>query len=386
MTTFALEGPKWSIPVVTWAFAAPVTGVFSSTITGAYALLVQSAFARWDDVINIGFQLINTPATADIIIGFTDFGATNGQVGETDYSYGGTSLNFFPGIKIRVEDLAERPAPVVNGAATYQGTQATLNQVVLHEIGHALGLNHDSDPAALMYTQASSINRDIGPSDLAGIHQLYAAPSFSQTNTVTGNATHPDGELYSGPVSYLTRQYIYDGPDAVAMSTNQANVFLKGGAKDDALTVVSGQNVLDGGTGSNFLTGGTGTDEFYVDGRGGQVSWGTLVNFHAGDKATFWGFDPAISTRYWSATAEGAGGYQGATMHANLFGTGTNASITFAGLTQAQVDQFTITTGRIGTDVYLQIVAPTPAPVSFSFGGSFEQLVPPPMSLIILPV
>ena len=84
MPTYVLEGPKWKSPTVTWAFAA-TGGTFSSVMTGLYQDLVQAAFARWDDLINIGFQQVSTPATANIVVGFTTFGTINRQVGDTDY-------------------------------------------------------------------------------------------------------------------------------------------------------------------------------------------------------------------------------------------------------------------------------------------------------------
>ena len=358
MLSYALEGPRWTSPTVTWAFAAS-GGTFSSAITGLYQDLVQAAFARWDDLINIGFQQVSTPATANIVVGFSTFGAANGQVGETDFGYYPTAGTFVSGVKVRIEDPAERAAPIVNGTPQYQGTQATVSQVILHEVGHAIGLDHDSSPTALMYAQASSQNRDVAASDIDGIHQLYAAPSFTLIDTTANVTTHPDGVAYNGPVSYLARQYLYGGTNAVVIGSSQANVFIKGGAKDDALAVTSGQNVLDGGTGSNFLVGGTGNDTFFVDGRGGQISWGTLVNFHPGDSATLFGFDPAISTRTWSATPEGAAGYQGATIHADLFRQGVNSSITFAGATQADVNRYVITTGTtVDGNVYLSVVNP----------------------------
>ena len=358
MTTYALEGPKWATPIVTWAFA-PAGGMFSSGVTGDFQSLVLAAFARWDDLINIGFQQVSTPAVANILVGFSDFGSTSAQVGETDYGYLPTAGTFVSGVKIRIEDPTERPAPVVNGTPQYQGTQATVEQVLLHEIGHAIGLAHDDSPAALMYGQASSQNRDIAQSDMDGIHQIYAAPAFTQINTANNAITHPDGVAYSGPVNYLAREYIYNGTDPVVIGSSQANVFIKGGPGDDAIAVTSGQNVLDGGTGSNFLVGGTGNDQFYVDGRGGQVSWGTFVNFHAGDSATLFGFDPAIATRVWSPAAEGAVGYTGATIHASLYGQGINSSMTFANITQTQADHFVITTGTTSDGVkYMLIVNP----------------------------
>ena len=362
MSTYALEGPKWASQTVTWSFASlsqPGTASFSDPIGSAYQGLVLQAVQRWSALTDVSFQQVTDSASADIRVGFARFGSTSGQIGETDYSFTtGAASSFAPGVTVRLEDPAETPLSPVGGNLTYQNTSTDLYQVILHELGHALGLGHDTDPTAVMYAVASSSNQDLAPSDVDGIHQLYAAPSFYQTDTVTNIATKPDGTAYSGPVSYLSKQYIYLGNNAVALAAAGPNVFLKGGSADDALAVASGQNVLDGGTGSNFMTGGTGNDTFFVDGRGGQVSWGTLVNFHRGDMATMFGFDPSLSTMSWAASPEGAAGYQGATIHANLTGSGINASITFAGASSADVARYIISTGVTGNAHYLAISNP----------------------------
>ena len=362
MPTYTLEGPKWTTPVVTWSFvnlANSGTSQFSSAIGAQYQALVQRAVQQWDDTVNLTFQQVTDSASTDIRIGFSRFGL-GGQIGEADYTYTvpGSTQVFQPSVTVRIEDPAQRPLAPENGTLVYQNTQTSLYQVILHELGHALGLGHDTDPTATMYPTSTVQNRDLSASDLAGIHTLYAAPSFAQTDTTTGVASRPDGEAYAGPVSYLSRQYIYGGTDNIAVAASDPNVFIKGGSGDDAISVTAGQNVLDGGTGSNFLTGGTGIDTFFVDGRGGQVTWGTLVNFHAGDAATLWGFDPALSTRTWAPTAEGAAGYTGLTLHASLDGSGTtNASITFAGLTDPT--HLILTTGSVGGQSYLYITNPT---------------------------
>ncbi len=139
------------------------------------------------------------------------------------------------------------------------------------------------------------------------------------------------------------------------------NVFVRGGDGDDAIAVTSGSNVLDGGAGSNFLVGGSGadggTDTFFTDLRDGKTSWNTVVNFHAGDAATVWGFDPAASSCRWDGVA-GAQGYTGATLRIDLHGAGrTDASITFAGLTSEQGSTMGIVTGNIAGQTYLLIRA-----------------------------
>ena len=175
---------------------------------------------------------------------------------------------------------------------------------------------------------------------------------ISYTDVDTVRVGYTNGDAYSGPVAGLQRQYIWGSTDKVAIGASTSNVFLHGGSGDDAISVVGGTNVLDGGTGSNFLVGATGnsTDTFFVDGRGGGVTWSTIVNFHAGDSATIFGFNPGVSTQPFTAV-DGIGGYQGLTIHSELggAGTGVNASMTLTGIDQATADaHFTITSGTLG--------------------------------------
>ena len=197
----------------------------------------------------------------------------------------------------------------------------------------------------------------------ASVTVVPAAPAnaFLFTDVAAGTSGQARGDAYTGPVAGLQRQYIWPGTDGVAIAATTANVFLHGGGGDDALSVSNGTNVLDGGTGSNFLSGGTGadggTDTFFVDGRGGGVTWSTVVNFHHGDAVTVFGFRDGTSTQPWTAS-DGVQGYQGATIHSELggAGTGVDASVTFAGITQAEADaRFTVLTGQVGDAPYLYI-------------------------------
>ena len=195
---------------------------------------------------------------------------------------------------------------------------------------------------------------------------LGGAVAYTDTTSHTSGSARAD--IYTGPVSYLQQQYIWSGTDSVAIAADAAGTFLHGGSGDDALSVTAGSNVLDGGTGSNFLTGATGADggadTFFVDGRGGGVTWSTINNFHHGDAVTLFGFVAGTSTGLDATTGQGAfttdgaQGYQGATLHAELAGAGTgvNASLTLVGLSVADAaSKLTVTTGSIGSSSYLYV-------------------------------
>ncbi len=247
-----------------------------------------------------------------------------------------------------------------NGGFTVFGKVTDDTWPVVQAIAALRTVNAGSPFDSLPVTNYTS--GTIAPSNLATISAVTVAPvpftSISYTDTVTNRSGSTAGDAYNGPVQGLTRQYIWNSANGVALAASIPNVFIHGGTGDDAISVLGGTNVIDGGAGSNFLVGGTGagTDTFFVDGRGGAITWSTVVNFHHGDAVTIFGFT-AASTLPWSAN-DGAAGYQGATIHSELggAGTGVNASITFAGISLPQTQSaFTISQGTVGGTPYLYV-------------------------------
>jgi hypothetical protein len=214
---------------------------------------------------------------------------------------------------------------------------------------------------------SSGVATHVSGNDLTELDALgWTAPASSVASSAqievsfanTGSSSVVNGTPYSGPVHGVVNQFDASGDaDNLAIGANTPNWFIHGGSGNDAIVVSGGTNVLDGGSGSNFLIGASGvdggTDTFFTDARGNDVVWSTLVNFHGGDYATLWGFDPNVSSWHWDGIS-GAGDYTGATLRADVHGTGTtDASITFAGLTVDQAQKLEIATGSIGGNGYL---------------------------------
>jgi Ca2+-binding RTX toxin-like protein len=142
--------------------------------------------------------------------------------------------------------------------------------------------------------------------------------------------------IYTGPVGYLRYELLGSETGEVARTT-ASNDFLNLLGGDDAADAAGGDDVIDGGTGSNFLVGGAGHDVFFLDGRSGQPTWATIVDWEQGEQLSVWGWRPGVSTVLWVDRA-GAGGYEGITMHADLNGdSAIDTSVTWTGLARAQL-------------------------------------------------
>ena len=157
---------------------------------------------------------------------------------------------------------------------------------------------------------------------------------------------------YVGPVAGLRNMHIGDS-SSEAMRGSDLSDFINSVAGDDAIDGGAGDDVLDGGTGSNFLTGGAGTDTFFVDARGGGVTWSTITDLEPGEWVTAWGWRPGLSTLKWEELA-GADGFKGATARIDLDGNGTiDESMTFTGKGSGAIF---FTPGQVGDSSYMAFI------------------------------
>ncbi len=170
-----------------------------------------------------------------------------------------------------------------------------------------------------------------------------AAHNFALLDTTTGLPTTIPGQVYNGPVAGLAWQCIDISPDNLNITASVPNSFLRSGSGMDALNVslVNGNNVLDGSTGSNFLTGGTGDDTFFMDDRNPTAPvFSTVVNFHAGDNVTVWGVNPTDFTMV-QLNNQGAAGFTGLDL---IFTAPGHIDVSFVLATYSTAD---LTNGRL---------------------------------------
>ncbi|GEM_PF-749701 len=140
-----------------------------------YQDVISSAFDAWASVSDLSFTQV-TDQTGDIVIdgalweqeenfiqlGYGGFEATYFSNGFETISYISSGFLYFNEDESWSLDNSETP----------------LFDVALHEIGHALGLDHSDDPTALMYYKYTGTN-SLQADDIAGIQFLYGASTVS---------------------------------------------------------------------------------------------------------------------------------------------------------------------------------------------------------------
>ena len=134
-----------------------------------YPQIARDVFAEWSEAgFPLRFTFIYDSASADIRIHWVDrFPAEEGQrIGVTERTQTSGFLIARANVSIANHDSLGR-----------QLALATVNGILRHEIGHALGLNHSHDATSVMYRESATAN--ISPSDRATLRLIYLVPPGS---------------------------------------------------------------------------------------------------------------------------------------------------------------------------------------------------------------
>jgi predicted Zn-dependent protease len=183
------EGAKWGSKVITWSLAdsaGPTDSPFSSYMGTQYQSLVGEALNAWGAASGLTFKEVSDSGKSDIRIGWGDFDtSSSGVVGYTTYQTQNGQLQ--PDAIVRLEDPLQNPLQTTSsGTLQYSGTSDSVYEVLLHELGHALGLADNNDPNSVMYYQAGASSTSLDSNDTRGMETLYGSlqPSAAMTQLI----------------------------------------------------------------------------------------------------------------------------------------------------------------------------------------------------------
>lgn len=202
MASFNFASSKWGSSIlgtsggqVNWSFALssePDGYQFDRVLSEpVYQNLVREAFQAWEDVANIDFVEVADGPSSQLRLGWDAIDGAFGTVGQanwkarSDASYDASGPRF----SINWAEIRFDTAENWNTAKSQQ-SGVEFFSVALHEIGHAIGLQHTDDANTVMYPSNSGISV-LSAGDIAGAQAVYGARAATPT-LASSFAAQPD--------------------------------------------------------------------------------------------------------------------------------------------------------------------------------------------------
>lgn len=166
---FVLSGGKWPSYELSYKFVTGTIDLAGDTERG----IVRQAFDVWAGVTDLEFAEVTGASDADILISWVtgdhgDGSPFDGPGHVLAHAFFPPPVNPHPGI---AGDMHFDDTETWSDTGT--GGTIDLLSVTIHELGHALGLRHSTDPNAIMFPTYSGPNHTLGSDDIAGIRKIY---------------------------------------------------------------------------------------------------------------------------------------------------------------------------------------------------------------------
>ena len=179
--SYALDGWKWPDSRIPVGYYINTSNLPAGVNGSDYISAVDNTFQAWEDIptttirffrIGFGSQFGTGAADGVTTVGFGT--AVSGALAHATTYSDGVGVTEFDVV------LGDDRASWSANPSGPGGNQVDVWATNTHEVGHGLGLGHSSDTDASMYSAifvGSTHQRDPNSDDIAGLEQLYPAPS-----------------------------------------------------------------------------------------------------------------------------------------------------------------------------------------------------------------
>jgi Ca2+-binding RTX toxin-like protein len=209
--------------------------------------IAHSVFDEWDNELSINFVHTSNVNSADIVVMSSYIDGYGGVLG-VNVPYDGNGDNVISTTGVDYDFI------VMDYYDSY-GYASTMR----HELGHALGLDHDETAGSLMNSTLYG-TETITAYDIAKAAELYG---YNKTGT-TG------ADVFTG--SQTADRYVGNAGNDTVLAANGSDT-ISGGDGNDIIYGQTGSDLLDGGTGADIIYGNQEVD-LIIGGDGNDTLFG----------------------------------------------------------------------------------------------------------------